>query len=145
MLRGDWTLECWVYLNTVAAAQMFFDTRAVATDAGYAFYMTGSSKLDLYTNNTSILVSTNSISASVWTHVAMSRQSNTIRAFINGNLDPTTASYSAVLNCIGSILVGSEASGSSQLSGYMRDLRITNGVARYTTNFTAPTSAFQTL
>ena len=145
VLRGDWTLECWVYLNTVAAAQMFFDTRAVATDAGYAFYMTGSSKLALYTNNTSILVSTNSISASVWTHVAMSRQSNTIRAFINGNLDPTTASYSAVLNCIGSILVGSEASGSSQLSGYMQDLRITNGVARYTTNFTAPTSAFQTL
>jgi hypothetical protein len=45
------------------------------------------------------------------------------------------------------VLIGSTNTGSSgpySFTGYIDDLRITKGYARYTSNFTAPTSAFPT-
>jgi hypothetical protein len=43
------------------------------------------------------------------------------------------------------IKVGRTNFGGRLFSGYIQDLRITNGYARYTANFTAPTAAFPTL
>jgi hypothetical protein len=139
---GDWTIECWVYLSSATTQQIFLDTRATGTDNGYAFYMTAGSKLSLFTNNTAVLTSTSSLSANAWVYIAMTRTSGTVRAYINGTLDATTASYSTAMNCPGSILVGGGVGAVNLVNGYIQDLRITKGVARYTSNFSVPTAEF---
>jgi hypothetical protein len=130
---GDWTMECWVYLPSVATQQIIFDTRAVGTDSGYTFYVTGSAKLALYTNNTSVFISSASVSSGSWAYLAMTRLGATIRAYINGTLDVTTATYSGSMNCPGSALVGTGAGVTDLITGYIQDLRITRGYARYVT------------
>jgi Concanavalin A-like lectin/glucanases superfamily len=140
---GDWTIESWVYLPSVAAQQIIFDTRATGTDSGYAFYVSGSGKLALYTNNTSVLVSTSSVPSNSWAYLAMTRTGATVRAYINGVLDATTGTYSGSMNCPGSGLVGAGAGGTDLVNGYIQDLRITKGYARTIT--ASPTAAFPTL
>ena len=77
----------------------------------------------------------------VWNHIAVSRSGSTIYAFVNGTLvysGANTTNYIAGPLSIASI----PTSAGNTVSGYVDDLRITKGVARYTSNFTAPTSAF---
>jgi hypothetical protein len=139
---GDWTIECWVYLPSVATQQIIFDTRATGTDSGYVFYVTGAGKLALFTNNTSVLVTSSSLPSNSWAFLAMTRTGATVRAYINGTLDATTGTYSGSMNCPGTALVGAGAGGTDLLNGYIQDVRITKGYAR---TITTPTAAFPTL
>jgi hypothetical protein len=140
---GDWTIECWVYLPSVATQQIIFDTRATGTDSGYAFYVTGVGKLALFTNNTSVLVTSSLVPSNSWAYLAMTRTGATVRAYINGTLDATTGTYSGSMNCPGTALVGAGAGGTDLVNGYIQDLRITKGYARTVT--ASPTAAFPTL
>ena len=89
-----------------------------------------------------IASSTGIISTSTWYHVAAVRNSTTTTIYVNGT---SVASATTAVWTTGSLpfYVGYFYSGNgSNWNGYLSDLRITNGVARYTTNFTAPTTPF---
>ena len=58
--------------------------------------------------------------------------------FVNGAMELSAADSSA-LPCDATLSVGGQ-SGSYFFDGYIDELRITKGVARYTTNFTPPTA-----
>jgi hypothetical protein len=78
-----------------------------------------------------------------WVHIALVRVGTTVTLYKNG-VGGTTATSSQ--NFISqNVFVGADDSaGSGTLNGYINDVRITNGVARYTSNFTPPTAAFPT-
>jgi len=92
------------------------------------------------------------ISNNTWTHYAITKEGSTLRAFKDGSLIGTqtglTAGPAASIgdseHSAGAALrIGSgyEYSASKGISGYIDDLRIINGSALYTSNFTPPTSA----
>jgi hypothetical protein len=85
-----------------------------------------------------------SVSAETWYHIAVTRSAGTVRGFAEGVL----AASAAVANDFteSANLVIGRASGSSfnSFRGYIDDLRITKGVARYTANFNPPTGPFPT-
>jgi hypothetical protein len=89
------------------------------------------------------LTASTAISANTWVHFAATRSGTTVRLFRNGALDGTaTISGQAGSN---SITIGNQAPGlgnNNYLIGYLDDIRLTKGVARYTTSFTPPTAAF---
>jgi hypothetical protein len=84
---------------------------------------------------------TTSVTFDDWNHIAITRTGVTGRIFINGVIGwegTLDADYAA-----GVIRIGSDGGGSDfPFNGYIDDLRITKGVARYTANFTPPTAAF---
>ena len=91
-----------------------------------------------------LCVSTTSIVSNTWYHVAVTRSSGVFRLFINGIIEATNSSHvgvaieSATTNGLG---IGSSFTGQTggeDLTGHIDDLRITKGVARYTSNFTPP-------
>jgi hypothetical protein len=63
--------------------------------------------------------------------------------YLNGTADATSAgAVTDNFNQTNVLYTGADRVGGSALNGYIDDLRITKGVARYTANFTAPTAAF---
>ena len=97
-----------------------------------------------YNLNTSapILQSTTTISTSTWYHVAITRSGNTFRLFIDGTQEDSFTSTSS-LDGSGTrrIYIGDMEPGQST-DGYIDELRVTSGTARYTSNFSVPTAAF---
>ena len=134
---GDFTVEAWV--NMVVSATIF-DTRSSnsGATAGFDFSFStsgpriydGIATQDLYS-------SSNTYSLNTWYHVAFCRQGTGISVFVDGILDGTAISSRNVTTQGGR--VGSNINGSSS-NCYIDDLRVTKGVARYTSNFTPPTA-----
>ena len=86
---------------------------------------------------------TNTFSHDTWYHYAVTRSGNTFRMFINGVLEDTQTSTGSLNIGLGGFRSGwSFDGGNGYFNGYIQDMRITRGLARYTSNFTAPTAEF---
>lgn len=84
-----------------------------------------------------VLRSASPLNDGLWHHVAVTRQSGTMRLFVDG------ASQGSVANTVSfsmptSTRIGSREDNAGYFTGHLDDYRITKGIARYTENFTPP-------
>jgi hypothetical protein len=133
---GDWTVEFWVYHTSVSGQQTYLGDTGGATSGPY-IYKDSSHKVGLYYSS-QILTGTTTIAINTWYFIVLSRASGTVRLFTNG-IQETSASDTTNLT-VAIQWVGGDTFPSGYLSGYMNDIRVTKGYARYTANFTAPTA-----
>jgi hypothetical protein len=146
---GDFTMECWIYPTASGSLRTIVDTRGTDINAAYGWFLSASDKLDfLYKGSSPFrLTSSGSVSTNTWTHVAVCRASGTLRLFINGNIDGSATVTDSLNGAAGTRIGGGYADGSGNpgfyLTGYIDDLRITKGYARYTANFTPQRSQWQ--
>ena len=87
------------------------------------------------------------LSNNTWYHVAVTRSGNTWRLFLNGTQEDSVTQSDQLTDSGSTTRLGNygpSATATDGLNGYIEDFRITRGVARYTSNFTAPTSAHPT-
>jgi hypothetical protein len=138
---GDLTMEAWVYRSDSSVQRAIIDTRGSAS-VGILFYV-ANEKLNLFDSSSTYLTSTNTVPVGLWVHVAVSRSSGTTKLFINGALEATLANDTRnyQTNSVGGVMVGRQyGSTSNDWYGYITDVRITSGSARYTATFTPPSS-----
>lgn len=78
-----------------------------------------------------------------WHHLAVVRESDVWTIYIDGAVyaTGTLAGYSISK---ADVYIGQNSTGGERFNGYIDDIRITKGVARYTAPFTAPTTSFNT-
>lgn len=80
------------------------------------------------------------ITINSWYHLALVRNGNAWTTYINGT--QTDTFNSALTNCGNSNWhIGGVNGGQYAYTGYLDDIRVTRGVARYTSNFTPPAQA----
>jgi Concanavalin A-like lectin/glucanases superfamily len=152
---NQFTLECWVYFNSLTATTSLFGTRTgdatntiqwsllVDASASYKVYFSAYS-----TSNTNIcaIPSDAGLVANQWYHIAATRDSsNVIKLWVNGVAQSTTVTSSAAIaNSVTSVKIGmmpgSFGGTGGPLNGYLSNVRIVNGTAVYTSNFTVPTT-----
>lgn len=81
-----------------------------------------------------------------WHHIAITRNNNMLRLFFDGVLQDskaiTTSFQAPVLPLIINAIWNGSTYANFANNAYYDELRITNGVARYTANFTPPTNPF---
>jgi len=135
----DFTVEAWVYPTSTAQGGILGSGGNGPLCFGF-----DSGKLFLSRANIAEVVAsaTGAIVANQWQHVAATRSGDVMRLFINGTqVGSVTQSVSFPEPSAFSVghLAGE---GVWYYSGYIDELRITNGVARYTANFTPPTAPF---
>ena len=143
---GNFTIEAWVYLTTTGTIRPIVECRSGGgSTAGYAFLVDENNYLNVYSNGFKG-TSSSTITGSSWTHVALVRAgtgTNQTTYYINGTASGTiTLSGNLTDANTNQTIVGNSLSGGGQFNGYIDDLRITKGYARYTAAFTAPTKAF---
>jgi hypothetical protein len=144
---APFTVEMWVYCTNAASGatqDLVGNLTNVPGDTNWHFSISSTGVLQSGTYN-NLLASSGAatLSSTTWTHVALTFDGTTYRVFINGTVGSTTSTVVRNLSdATSAIKVGNTNFGSRFFNGYIDDLRITRGVARYTSNFTAPTAAF---
>jgi hypothetical protein len=144
---GDFTVELWVYFNGVSSVQTFVDWRDASTVAAYPLLVLNSDATILWSHSNNTRITSSPISANTWYHVAVCRAGGQTKLFINGTQSGSTYSDSTTyLTTSGAPRIGIDrrAAPSYYFNGYIDDLRISKGLARYRYPFTPPTRAFPT-
>ena len=134
---GDFTIECWV--NTAGTSRSVWDNRTT-TEAGTGYIAATTGRIGFW-NNVASFEGTSNVANNAWHHLAWCRASGTLRLFVDGVAEYTGAMTSD-LGASRPMRTGRDYSNSGDFNGYIDDLRITKGVARYVENFTPPTAAF---
>lgn len=92
---GDFTIECWVYLNSTSAYVPILDGRTSASYSDFVFGLYPTS-VDFVTV-AGRLTATDTISLSAWHHIAVTRSSGVIRLFTDGVVNASTWSYAGAI------------------------------------------------
>jgi hypothetical protein len=143
---GDFTVEGWVYFNASGQHGIL----QISTNPGgfntsntnsIAVQRSATGQWEIYAKNSNPQASA-TINQSQWYHFAVVRSGTTTTFYVDGVATITVTSDST--NYTGSYIgLGAIYSTAVPLNGYIDDLRITKGIARYTSNFTPQTSQWQ--
>jgi hypothetical protein len=148
VLGNTWTIECWYQAisrsNTYPTIISVSDNSYAGTIVLFDRHGSASTKFSFAVANAGAIVSgTTNVSNGTWYHLALVSNNGVVTMYVNGISE---ASQSSTTNSANKqIYIGANfdyASYPTYLNGYIDELRITKGIARYTTNFTPQTSEF---
>ena len=153
---GDFTVEAWVYISSrtlnypaiISNNNGSYSAGAIALTNSNADNAAYNDKFVLAVNSiaTPTLVASATNALNTWYHLAVVRNGTSLVMYRNGvSVASTTISAAATFDWGkgGTVVGGGNWDGAqSYFNGYIDDLRITKGYARYTTSFTAPTAPF---
>jgi hypothetical protein len=147
----SFTIECWAYFSVLDSTHRYvLAKRNTATGVNAPIMLGANASNQLRfaaaaTDNSGYAVDMTgpTLTASVWTHLAVTRTGSTWRLFKDGVLVASATSSHSVYDIADDLAIGCGAYGGDAgaryyFNGYIKDLRITKGVARYTSNFFSP-------
>ena len=141
----DFTIEFWAYANTTGlSSATLFDLRDNGTDAeGLSLAFRAAGEVDLRVGTTTAITGSGAgIATGVWKHYAVAREGTDTRLFVDGTQRGIKFSATTDYGSSTGIVFGADFDGASNnVTGWIDEVRIEKGVAKYTANFTAPTSA----
>ena len=159
---GDFTIEFWVYLASTSRQTLMIpgtDTASHLSGVGIDYNSVGTNKLGAWASSNgsswNIInadgggngIGSTTVTQSAWHHIAFVRNGTSLKLYLDGAQEVSVTSSSSICNGSGTTLnFGRSAylGGTFYMNGYMDEIRITKGVARYTAAFTPPTTAYLT-
>ena len=148
------TIEFWIYRTSTEANQWLMSTGQGyynATNKGFllGYYPAVGAISIAGTDLGAYWFGGGTINTNSWYHVAVVGANSGCTIYINGTQVTTSAwpggytGFESLGWIIGCGRQDTNLAIANPFGGYISDLRITNGVSRYTTNFTPPDAAFQ--
>lgn len=160
---GDFTIDFWVRFNTLPALggatnvsqNIVSQTDSTPNGWGVMLWVWSGDNTHYRLNFHSKDGTTygvdkywDTVTAGTWYHVAIVRSNSNISMFINGSQTGTSSAYAHTIPDIANDLwVGGKQYNiyvtTSPLDGWLDEFRMTKGLARWTSGFTPPTSAYE--
>lgn len=145
----NFTIEGFLRSTTIAAGLGSIIGKMAATTSFAPFYLyrdTATIKFSASSNGSSFDmcngVTVGTIAANTWYHFAIVRFGGNIICYLGGVQGSSTASSAVMKLNTTALCVGANEDASNPFNGYLDEIRITKGCARYTTAFTPPAAAF---
>lgn len=156
---GDWTIEMWVNYDVMTqfsgpiatdrdkvlptgntAGEFDFHIRETSAPYYMTFFVRNDPNTNFFPSNTNV-----AITPETWHHVAASfvSSTNTIYVGVDGTVTSDTQSeYASIsLGAEDALQIGKNRTGNQFFNGQIDDIRLTKGVARYTSSYTVPAAA----
>jgi hypothetical protein len=150
---GNFTIDYWIYPTSNSYGcimQTYLDQDGSKRAPIFGYMDNGRMLLFLTSNglNWDIAdgVSMGSVENNMWIHYAVARNGNNFYTFKNGILQSAFINSSALSHNTGDMIVGKYLNypcrSYDYFYGYIDELRISKGIARWTSNFTPPSSPY---
>lgn len=139
---NSFTVEFWAYPTSFAAIGTILNTGISNGATGWRIDVSTAGVISWASNGSAVSALNATLALNTWYHIAYVYSNGVISLFLNGvRIGSAATSWT---NTTDNLAIGSsKISGFDYpYSGYVDDLRITTGVARYTSNFVPPKVAF---
>lgn len=140
---GDFTIELWVRPSSIVGISEYlihngspksFAVRRSNRIVTFSWSTTGADSFQIQTGHV--------LSADVWSHIACVRSGTAMKIYVDG-VESASGTQAGSLYTPTTIVEIGASNGVSMFAGSMDEIRVTKGVARYTsTPFAPPTQAF---
>ena len=138
---GDFTIEGWMYMNSVTTGTLY-DSRTGTLSVSPVIYL-NSGVLTYYVAGSNVITGA-TLASGQWYHVAVVRNSGSTKMYLNGT--QTGSTYTDTNNyVIGGPKIGAGFSNVNLLTGYISNLRVVKGTAVYTAAFTPSTTPLNSI
>ena len=148
---NDFTIEFWMYSRNdwciTNLLLLLHQQCQYFSDAGfYVRQFGGVVQGYCFEGNNNIgVVATGAISVERWYHIAYVRSGSTFTMYLDGTSTVKNVITTAILMQVGIYNIGSAYTDVYHYNGYLSNLRIVNGTAIYTSNFTPPPNQLEKL
>ncbi|MFZ2189017.1 MAG: IPT/TIG domain-containing protein [Candidatus Moraniibacteriota bacterium] len=145
---GDFTVDWWEYRTSSTAGKPAIARDTTSSYQSFLFGYASGANLLIYMSSggawdVSVGRTLGAITLNQWVHLAVVRSGNTFYAFKNGvQTDTWTSSLSLAANA-NPLSIG-RYNNNKDFQGYIDEVRISKGIARWTANFTPSTSPYST-
>ena len=137
---GDYTVELWVQHSDHAGTEVYIEFYEDASNFWQLQHVHGTGLQFSATTAaiTNFSMTGTEIADTLWHHVAVVKIGNTYYMYLDGELVVNVTSAGKLDTLAGTLQIGDSGAGSEAFQGYMAEIRLTKGMARYTENFVPP-------
>jgi hypothetical protein len=141
---APFTIDFWVYPWSVSSTRILC-SQAVSSGNRWILYLS-SGNLRFFASNGVSFNSSSILEINKWQHIALTRNGSDWRLFFNGVQTGYLSSANALVDPAADFCIGKQALAGSEFFylGYIDEFRFSNGIARWTGNFTPPTDQYGT-
>lgn len=140
--REPFTIEAWIYLTNSVTSNQVIVSWGTRNNNQFCGFTVKNNTLEFYNWFNDLATSNLGLSTNTWYHVAAQYDGTTKRIFFNGVQVASATTTTVNIATTDRATVGAQDGDfAAPLTGYIDDLRITKGVAKYTAaGFTPPTA-----
>ena len=150
---GDFTVDCWVRLNDLSASSTIFSQGPdFSNEIDWSIHPTSNvARIDVYSGGSPLMRLNFDFIPTIntWYHLALVRNGNVWNMYVDGvaaTKNLFAGSYSITIpNYTSNLYIGTAINGAYWFKGQMDEVRISKGIARFTSNFTPPTAQYSDL
>lgn len=139
---SDFAVEAFVRPTSITAGKIF-DFRSASPDVAVLIDMTGAGVIRLNVNGSNVITG-GTLTVNTWHHLAVSRVSGVTSLFIDGTRVGSAYTDTNNYGTSKSLKIGANFNGADPFTGYIDEIRISKGAARYANagTITVPTAEF---
>ena len=147
---ADFTIDFWVRFVSFTNTPILYDARPAGGNGLYPMiYSTNAGVLKYFVNSADRITSGGTLATGTWYHIALARSGTSTKLFVDGSQVGSTYSDSNdYLNGTSGAArpffgLNANNSASNSLNGWLDEIRVSKGIARWTTTFTPPTAPYR--
>jgi len=144
---GDFTIDLQFRLNAVGAERRLYDSRPSGTASGayVTLSVTSGNVLQLIVNGAARITGATTLATGAWHHVALARFEGVTKLFLDGVQQGSSyVDATSYLNGTNRPVIGADGNNTANnnYNGWLDEIRVSKGIARWTEAFTAPTLVY---